>query len=85
MPEAVRTCAQCHHNPSETGAHATLTAIVAYADYLSHTLGSHPQSERQADQALVEDLIERIGLSPEQNSVLVKLVGTDFQQTDAMA
>ena len=82
MPEAVQACSRFHHTPHEAGEHTTLAAIVAYADHLSHTLGSHPQPETDETLALADSLMRTIDLSPEHNTLLMKKVRTDFDNTE---
>ncbi len=82
MPEAVQACTRFHHAPHEAGDHTPLSAIVAYANHLSHTLGSHPQPETDESVALTESLMRTIDLSHEQNAVLMERVRGDFDNAE---
>ncbi|RJQ83553.1 MAG: HDOD domain-containing protein [Desulfobacteraceae bacterium] len=84
MPEAIQACTEFHHNPGEAGRHADLSAIVAYANHLSHLMGSHPQPELQEDQLLVQDLMRTTYMSSEQNALLLEALRADFQNTEMM-
>jgi len=82
MPEAVQICTQHHHSPHAAGKYTILSAIVAYANHLSHTLGSHLQPETEESTALAESLMEAINLSADQNSDLVEKVCADFENAE---
>jgi len=82
MPEAVQVCTEFHHAPDRAGSHTVLSAIVAYANHLSHTIGRHPQPETEKSLAQTEHLLKIMGLSPEQNVSLMEKVRADFENTD---
>lgn len=85
MPEAVQVCAQHHHAPDQAGDYTDLAAIVAYANLLSHNLGSRPYPNAIEENPLLPVLLQTLGISAEQNSKLIELVRTDFQNTELMA
>lgn len=82
MPEAVQACTEFHHAPDRAGCHTVLSAIVAYANHISHTIGRHPQPETEKSMAQTEQLLNIMGLSPEQNAPLMEKVRVDFESTD---
>lgn len=84
MPEAVRACAAFHHNPEPPGEHTQLVAIVTYANHISHVWGRHPQTGLAPDDALLNGLLQTIGISPDQNDALIAQIQTDFQNADML-
>jgi HD-like signal output (HDOD) protein len=84
MPEAVQACTEFHHAPDQAGSHNVLSAIVAYANHLSHSFGSHPQPENDDTSARAESLMKIIHISPEQNAMLIERIRADFETTETM-
>ena len=82
MPEAVQVCTQYHHNPLAAGEHTILSATVAYANHLSHTLGSHLQAETEESTAHAESLTQTLNLSADQNTTLMEKVRVDFESAE---
>lgn len=84
MPEAIQACTAFHHRPGEAGRYQPLAAAVAYADILSHALGSHPRSELQDDDPFIQDLLHASRISSAQNAALLTTVRADFQNAELM-
>lgn len=84
MPEEVHVCAQHHHTPDQAGEYSELVAIVAYANLLSHAFGNRPHPDLLEENSLVPELLKMLNISPSQNIKLLKLVRSDFQNTELM-
>jgi hypothetical protein len=61
-----------------------LTAIVAYADYLSRQHGTNPESQIAADRAYAQDVMATLQLSEAMKAALVEAVIDDFQNAELM-
>lgn len=82
MPEAIQACTQYHHEPEKAGSQIVLSAVVAYADHLSHTLGSHPQPDTEEGAALAASLMQIINLTADQNRTVSEKVRVDFETAE---
>ncbi len=83
LPEPVRACTQFHHRPEQAGNYTLLATMVAYANYLSHTLGQRAQSSAEED-ALAAQWLQTLGIDAPTHTVLLEQVRADFQNTDLM-
>ena len=84
MPDSARACAEFHHRCHESGAYGLLTAIVAYADYLSRQYGANPESLLAEDHTYAHEIIATLNLSESMQADLVDTLIHDFQEAESM-
>jgi HD-like signal output (HDOD) protein len=82
MPEAVQVCTQFHHRHTDAPQFGPLTAVVAYGNYLSNTLGSHPLNDHLEDEPLAHALQAIIGLNASSHELLKANILADFQNSE---
>lgn len=84
MPDSAKACAEFHHRCHAAGAYGVLTAIVAYADYLSRQYGANPESMLEEDHIYAHQVVATLNLSESRQANLVDTVIHDFQDAESM-
>ena len=84
MPASAKACVKCHHHVEHADQDASLAAIVAYANHLSHLHGTQFQWFVSDPEALSAEMASDLGLSVAANEQLVEAVIDDFQQTELL-
>ena len=82
MPASLSACVRMHHRFSEADEEDLLVPMVAYGNYLAHAYSSQTESSRVEDSAEIESLVERLGLTEEQNIALEEEIIEDFQNNN---
>jgi HD-like signal output (HDOD) protein len=80
MPESAKVCVKFHHHVEDAGTAMPLSAIVAYANHLSHLHGTQLQWFVADPEAISSALVDQLKLSHDVNAALVESVTADFQQ-----
>jgi HD-like signal output (HDOD) protein len=81
MPNAAKACVKFHHHVDKAAKHRTLAMIVAYANHLSHLHGVQFQRFMTDPEDIRAEMAAGLGLSVDDDSLLVESVIADFQQT----
>lgn len=84
MPDSAKSCAEYHHRYQESKTHSILTAIVAYADYLSRQYGTNPESLLDEDHAYAHNVASILKLTDDTQAALAEAVIEDFQHAEMM-
>ncbi len=84
MPDSAKACAEYHHRFNESDTYAELTAVVAYADYLSRQYGTKPEGLLDEDHAYAQEAADTLNLSEPVKAALAEAVIDDFQNAELM-
>jgi hypothetical protein len=84
LPDCAQACAEFHHRYDQADVHVDVTAIVAYADYLSRQYGAKPETLRDEDHAYARDVAASLKLTDPAMTSLAEAVIDDFQNAEIM-
>lgn len=84
MPDSAKTCAEYHHRYQESQGYPELSAIVAYADYLSRQYGTKPEALLDEDHIYAQNAATTLKLSESSKATIAEAVIDDFQHAELM-
>ena len=84
MPDSLKACVRCHHQPQETVVYKTLAYIIGCGDYLSHTLGSQPDVYQAGASIDISQVLSQLNLTEGPMQVIQEEIVELFSQSDIL-